>query len=217
MSEPAPTTFLPASSTHFIVSRVERPVVSTSSTTSTGSSSAMVKPAAQSHEAVLPLGEERPYAKCAAHFFNRHPEFRPAPFLPPMLRPDAAVSPQVRTQLFGDSGMLQYLRALYVAIAVQPGGENERPSSRAELSRKIWSSSLSVMEYFLWKDSYHRGAETQRDKAETKCRFFASLRMTCHPERSEESAFLAAFISATIASAAATGSGAPVTGRPTTR
>ena len=33
---------------------------------------------------------------------------------------------------------------------------------------------------------------SQRGKAPTKCRFFASLRMTCHPERSEGSAFLRA-------------------------
>ena len=35
-----------------------------------------------------------------------------------------------------------------------------------------------------------RKSLTQRGKPATKGRFFASLRMTCHPERSEESAVL---------------------------
>jgi tetratricopeptide (TPR) repeat protein len=38
----------------------------------------------------------------------------------------------------------------------------------------------------------HASVVVQRGKAATKCRFFASLRMTCHPERSEGSAFLRA-------------------------
>ena len=63
----APTTVAPAARATSIVSRVEPPVVTTSSTTSTLSSGLKREATPQRQPAVLPLGEDRAHAERARH------------------------------------------------------------------------------------------------------------------------------------------------------
>ena len=64
----APTTVAPASLATSIVSRVEPPVVTTSSTTRTRSRGRQREAAPERQPSVLALGEDRPDAQRAAHF-----------------------------------------------------------------------------------------------------------------------------------------------------
>ena len=68
----APTTVAPAARATSIVSRVEPPVVTTSSTTSTLSLGAQREATPQRQPAVLPLGEDRAHAERARHLVADH-------------------------------------------------------------------------------------------------------------------------------------------------
>ena len=107
-----------------MVSRVDPPVVSTSSTTSTRSLAASVKPRRSVSTPVLPLGENGAHAQRTADFVSDHDAAKRRRQHDGRAQRARAVG-DGPAERFGRLRMLQHERALQVARAVQPGGEAE--------------------------------------------------------------------------------------------
>src|ERR1700738_4752189 len=124
--EAAPDTCPPAAPATCIVSRVEPPVVSTSSTTRTRSFSAITKPrrsvsAPSCRSAKI---ARTPSARATSWPMTRPPRAGGGYAVPPQLA--RAIRDRAAEHL-GVLRMLQHERALQIAGAVQPGGQPEVP------------------------------------------------------------------------------------------
>ncbi len=137
MIAPAATTVAPACRATSIVSRVDPPVVTTSSMTMTRSAASRVKAAPQRELAILPLGKYRAHAERARDFMSD----------------DEAA--ERRREHGGDAGrrqqpgqraaerlgmrrMLQHERALEIAATVQAGRQPEVPlEQRARFAEQL--------------------------------------------------------------------------------
>ena len=126
MMAAAPVTRAPNPSAAAIVSRVERPVVMTSSTTSTRSDASSVKPSTEHEFAVLALDENRPHAERAPHFLADDDPSERGGQNDGRLHVARAVG-QGMPQRVGELRKLEHERTLQITVAVQPRRQAEMP------------------------------------------------------------------------------------------